>query len=97
MLSSQGGVLSFACLAIFVVGATANQTLIPAQAIGCPYIDTSCTRVELLPSRRNDTCHQDIASGFSQEVAAADEQQVNEHKSVGGPAAKLKSHHLLQL
>lgn len=82
MWSSQGAALTAASLTIFVVSATATQTLIPAEATGCPYIVTSCTRVELLPSRRNDTCHQDIASGFSQDVAAADEQQVNEHKSV---------------
>ena len=68
------GVVYVACLAIFVVTA---QTLIPSFPKGCPYIATSCTRVELLPTKRNDSCHQDIATGFSQDVAAADEQQVH--------------------
>ena len=76
MLSRQG-MVHVACLAIVVVTATAAQTLSPSFPEGCPYIDTSCTRVELLPARRNDTCHQDIATGFTQEVAAADEQQVH--------------------
>ena len=76
MISRQGMVHTL-CLATFVVTATAAQTLIPSFPEGCPYIDTSCTRVELLPTRRNDTCHQDIATGFTQDVAAADEQQVH--------------------
>lgn len=80
MLNSQGGFLTVACLTIIVVTATAAQTLIPARSEGCPYIDTSCTRVELLPTRRIDTCHQEISSGFSQDVASADEQQVAEHE-----------------
>lgn len=76
MLNRQG-MVHIACLAIFVVTATAAQTLIPSFPEGCPYIDTSCTRLELLPTRRNDTCHQDIATGFTREVAAADEKQVH--------------------
>lgn len=81
---SGPGLVRVACLAVCIVtGAEAQaQTLIPSFPEGCPYIDTSCTRVELLPTRRNDTCHQDIALGFTQDVAAADEQQVYPHKLV---------------
>lgn len=81
MLNGQGIVL-VTCLTLIgslAVTATAEQTVIPSFPEGCPYIDTSCTRVELRPIRRNDTCHQEIASGFSQDVAVADEQQVHQH------------------
>lgn len=83
---SSPGVVFAACLATFVVAGAESQaqTLIPSFPEGCPYIDTSCIRVELLPTRRNDTCHQDIALGFIQDVAAADEQQVCSHKLVSG-------------
>ena len=75
MLARRASVLVVA-LASLVVNATASPVLIPSFPEGCPYIDTSCTRVELLPIKRNDTCHQNIAAGFAQDVAAADAQQV---------------------
>ena len=70
------GHLAAVTWAVLVTLAAASQTLIPSFPEGCPYIDTSCTRVELLPIKRNDTCHQNIAAGFAQEVAAADALQV---------------------
>ncbi len=74
--SSCSRLLPFALLSVLLTSVTPLQTLIPAFPEGCPYIAENCTRLELLPVQRTDSCHQNIAAGFAQEVAAADDAQV---------------------
>ena len=68
--------LPVALLSVFLTSVTPTQTLIPAFPEGCPYIAENCTQLELLPLQRTDSCHQNIAAGFAQEIAAADDAQV---------------------
>ena len=74
--SSSSRLLPIALLSVFLTSVTPSQTLIPAFPEGCPYIAENCTRLELLPVQRTDSCHQNIAAGFAQEIAAADDAQV---------------------
>ncbi len=74
--SSSSRLLPVALLSVFLTSVTPSQTLIPAFPEGCPYIAENCTRLELLPVQRADSCHQNIAAGFAQEIAAADDAQV---------------------
>jgi len=74
--SSCSRLLLVALLSVFQTSVAPTLTLIPAFPEGCPYIAENCTRLELLPVQRTDSCHQNIATGFAQEIAAADDAQV---------------------
>jgi len=74
--SSCSRLLPFALLSVLLTSVAPSQTLIPAFPEGCPYIAENCTQLELLPLQRTDSCHQNIAAGFAQEIAAADDAQV---------------------
>ena len=74
--SCRSRLLPVALLSVFLTSVTPTQTLIPAFPEGCPYIAENCTRLELLPVQRTDSCHQNIAAGFAEEIAAADDAQV---------------------
>ncbi|KAL0045781.1 hypothetical protein WJX82_004200 [Trebouxia sp. C0006] len=73
--SSCSRLLPFALLSVLLTSVAPSQTLIPAFPEGCPYIAENCTQLELLPVQRTDSCHQSIAAGFAQEIAAADDAQ----------------------
>ena len=46
--------------------------LLPNVSEGCPYIPEDCTKLELEPVPRADSCHQQEGSHLSQQVQAAD-------------------------